>query len=69
VSATETALTAHLIVAGGHPGDDFLERVAEELGHKFRIGHATLQIELADGNGACRLAGAGRRGLTRPNAK
>jgi cobalt-zinc-cadmium efflux system protein len=56
VSPTETALTAHLLVAGGHPGDDFLDRIAGELDRQFKIGHATLQIELADGNGACRLA-------------
>jgi cobalt-zinc-cadmium efflux system protein len=56
MSTTETALTAHLVVTGGHPGDEFLDRVAEELEHRFQIGHATLQIELADGNGACRLA-------------
>jgi hypothetical protein len=31
VSATETALTAHLIVAGGHPGDEFLCLVVKEL--------------------------------------
>lgn len=56
MSTTETALTAHLVVTGGHPGDDFLDRVAGDLDHHFGIGHATLQIELADGNGACRLA-------------
>ncbi len=56
MSTTETALTAHLVVAGRHPGDGFLARVAETLQHDFRIGHTTLQIELADGEGACRLA-------------
>ena len=56
MSTTETALTAHLVMTGGHPGDEFLGRVAEELDHRFQIGHATLQIELADGDGACRLA-------------
>jgi len=56
MSTTETALTAHLVVAGGHPGDDFLDRIARVLDHRFRIGHATLQVELADGDGACRLA-------------
>ena len=56
MSTTETALTAHLVMTDGHPGDDFLDRIAGELGHRFRIGHATLQIELANGDGACRLA-------------
>jgi hypothetical protein len=31
VSATEPALTAHLIVAGVHPGDDFLCLVVKAL--------------------------------------
>ena len=45
MSTTETALTAHLVMPGGHPGDDFLRAVADELRHHHRIGHATLQIE------------------------
>jgi cobalt-zinc-cadmium efflux system protein len=56
MSTTETALTAHLVMAGGHPGDEFLRRVAAELETRFRIGHPTLQIELADGAGSCRFA-------------
>jgi cobalt-zinc-cadmium efflux system protein len=54
MSTTETALTCHLVTPQGHPGDAFLQRVAHELQHKFAIGHATMQIELADG-GACAL--------------
>ncbi|MXP29941.1 cation diffusion facilitator family transporter [Porphyrobacter algicida] len=45
MSTTETALTAHLVMPGGHPGDDFLREVAQELSHHYSIGHATLQIE------------------------
>ena len=56
MSTTETALTAHLVMAGGHPGDDFLRRVAGELAARFRIDHPTLQIEVADGEGGCRFA-------------
>jgi len=58
MSTTETALTAHLVMTGGHPGDEFLRRVAGELEAKFRIGHPTLQIELADGTGSCRFSEA-----------
>ena len=47
MSTTETALTAHLVMPGGHPGDDFLREVSEELEHHHRIGHATIQIELS----------------------
>jgi cobalt-zinc-cadmium efflux system protein len=56
MSTTETALTAHLVMEGGHPGDDFLRRVAGELEAQYRIGHPTLQVELADGSGSCRFA-------------
>lgn len=45
MSTTETALTAHLVMPGGQPGDAFLREVAHELGHRFRIGHATVQVE------------------------
>ena len=45
MSTTETALTAHLVMPGGHPGDDFLREIAQELAAHHRIDHATLQIE------------------------
>ena len=45
MSTTETALTAHLVIPGGHPGDGFLHALAEELAHDFGIGHATVQVE------------------------
>jgi cobalt-zinc-cadmium efflux system protein len=54
MSTTETALTCHLVTPRGHPGDAFLRRVADELQHRFEIGHATLQIEISDG-GQCAL--------------
>ena len=46
MSTTETALTAHLVIPGGHPGDAFLAEIAHELAHDHRIGHATIQIEM-----------------------
>jgi cobalt-zinc-cadmium efflux system protein len=45
MSSTETALTAHLVMPGGHRGDGFLHEVSHELEHRFHIGHATVQIE------------------------
>ena len=45
LSTTETALTAHLVRADGG-GDEFLKGVCRELGTRFHIGHATLQVEL-----------------------
>ncbi|MBB3017567.1 cobalt-zinc-cadmium efflux system protein [Microvirga lupini] len=46
VSTTETALTAHLVMPDGHPGDRFLAEAQRELKEHFGIGHATLQIEI-----------------------
>jgi len=46
LSTTETALTAHLVRADGG-GDEFLKGVCRELNHRFHIGHATLQVEVA----------------------
>ena len=45
MSTTETALTAHLVMPGGHPGDAFLHHISQELAHHHRIDHATIQIE------------------------
>ena len=56
MSTTEVAMTAHLVMPGGHPGDDALFRLASELGQEFGIGHVTLQVET--GESACPLAPA-----------
>jgi len=45
MSTTEPVLTAHLVMPGGHPGDDFLGAARSMLHDQFGIGHATLQIE------------------------
>lgn len=46
MSTTETALTVHLVMPEGHPGDRFLAEAQRELKKRFGIGHATLQIEI-----------------------
>lgn len=45
MSTTETALTAHLVIPNGHPGDAFLYDLAHALDHRFGIGHTTVQVE------------------------
>jgi cobalt-zinc-cadmium efflux system protein len=55
MSTTETALTCHLIMPDGHPGDTVLNEMAQQLHHRFGIQHATIQIELADSEEACAL--------------
>lgn len=46
MSTTASALTAHLVMPGGHPGDSFLAEVTHMIEHEFGIGHATFQVEL-----------------------
>src|SRR6202045_602246 len=55
MSTTETALTCHLIMPHGHPGDAVLNEMAQQLHHRFGIQHATIQIELADSEEGCAL--------------
>ncbi len=54
MSTTETALTCHVIMPGGHPGDEYLVDLAHQLHDRFSIGHVTIQVEL-DENIACAL--------------
>jgi cobalt-zinc-cadmium efflux system protein len=48
MSTTEFALTAHLVMPGGFPGDRFLADCAHAIEHRFGITHSTLQIEVGD---------------------
>jgi cobalt-zinc-cadmium efflux system protein len=54
MSTTDIALTAHLLIPSGHPGDSFLMHIAEELRAHYGIGHVTLQVE-TDPSTACAL--------------
>jgi cobalt-zinc-cadmium efflux system protein len=58
MSTTEAALTAHLVMPGGHPGDAFLMDLQHRLEHDHGIDHTTVQIELGDG-AECRMHGNG----------
>ena len=53
MSTTEIALTCHLVMPGGHPGDEFLANAAKELRQRFGIGHTTLQIEISEETACC----------------
>ena len=55
MSTTETALTVHLVMPGGHPGDDFLAGLCDEIHHRFGICHSTVQVETASGSAPCAL--------------
>lgn len=48
MSTSENAMTAHLVIPGGHPGKGFLADVQDRMKEKFAIHHITIQIELED---------------------
>ncbi len=55
MSTTETALTCHMVMLDGHPGDDALHKIADVLNHRFGIPHATIQVEITN-DADCALA-------------
>ncbi len=57
MSTTETALTVHLVMPDGHPGDAWLDRLAGDLQSRFGIDHSTLQVERGDSEHVCVLHG------------
>lgn len=48
MSTTTTALTVHLVMPAGHPGDAVLTGIAATLQKRFGIEHATIQVETGD---------------------
>ena len=55
-STSDAALSAHLLMPSGHPGDAFITELSNTLQAKFGISHATIQIELGDTGVTCKLA-------------
>jgi len=55
MSTTETALTAHLVRPHANDDDHFLHDVCGELRARFKVHHATLQLERGGGH-PCALA-------------
>ena len=58
MSTTESALTAHLVIPAGYPGDVALDRIVDALRTRFSITHSTLQVELGTTAHACSLHAA-----------
>jgi cobalt-zinc-cadmium efflux system protein len=54
MSTTETALTAHLVMAETICDDALLAKTVEDLHQQFGIEHATLQVETGDPAHPCR---------------
>jgi cobalt-zinc-cadmium efflux system protein len=57
MSTTETALTAHLVMPEGYPGDQQVDDIVAHLKERFAIHHCTLQIELGTTAHGCSLHG------------
>jgi cobalt-zinc-cadmium efflux system protein len=55
LSTTETALTVHLVMPGGYPGDEFMDDIARTLEQRYFIHHTTLQIEQGTTDHSCSL--------------
>lgn len=47
MSTSQIALTAHLVMPSGSPGDLFLEEIIDALHNRFEIVHPTIQVETA----------------------
>jgi len=47
MSTSHIAMTAHLVMPGGSPGDAFLDEIIDALHERFEIVHPTIQIETA----------------------
>ncbi len=54
ISTTETALTCHFVVHSSFDSSS-LTAIVEELDHRFKINHSTIQLESEDGS-PCALA-------------
>lgn len=57
LSTREVAMTAHLVMPAGHPGDTFLAETSAVLADKYGIVHCTLQIEVSPHVVPCALDG------------
>lgn len=55
MSTTENALTVHLVMPDGYPGDVFMDDIMQTLKVRFSVHHSTLQIELGTTPHACSL--------------
>ncbi|MES3023728.1 MAG: cation diffusion facilitator family transporter [Pseudomonadota bacterium] len=55
MSTTEAALTAHLVMPAGYPGDSTIDAIVARLRKDFAIHHCTLQVEQGTTAHGCTL--------------
>ena len=55
MSTTESALTVHLVMPEGYPGDACMDDIMRTLKERFSVQHSTLQVEQGTTDHACAL--------------
>jgi cobalt-zinc-cadmium efflux system protein len=55
LSTTGNALSAHLVMPGGHPGDSALDGIVQVLGKRYSMKHVTLQVDMGTSQHRCSL--------------
>lgn len=55
MSTTESALTVHLVMPAGYPGDNVIDSITQTLAKQFLIHHSTIQVEQGTTEHACSL--------------
>ena len=55
MSTTESALTVHLVMPEGYPGDAFMDVIMRTLNERFSVHHSTLQVEQGTTSHTCAL--------------
>lgn len=58
MSTTESALTVHLVMPEGYPGDACMDDITHTLKERFSIHHSTLQVEQGTTDHSCVLHSA-----------
>ena len=55
MSTTESALTVHLVMPAGYPGDLVVDEIRHTLRERFMVSHSTLQVEQGTTQHVCSL--------------
>ena len=58
MSTTESALTVHLVMPEGYPGDEYMDGIMHALKDRYSVHHSTLQVEQGTTDHACALIAA-----------
>jgi len=66
MGTAQVALTAHLVVPAGHPGDDFLREATSRLHDRHGIDHVTLQVVRVPFGHPCDADGTGAEPTGQP---